>query len=137
MINKLLFRLFLTALLVISGAVQSTFAADSKTESSLSTLKSTAAESNTSKTVADTKKSMTTTKSKVTSSSSSMMQKININTATIEELMSIKGIGEAKAKAIVEYRKKNGKFTDLAQLTNVKGIGAGILENAEPYLKLK
>jgi competence protein ComEA len=51
------------------------------------------------------------------------MQKVNINNANVEELQALKGIGQAKAKAIVDYRTKNGKFTDLQQLTMVTGIG--------------
>ncbi len=51
------------------------------------------------------------------------MQKVNINNASVEELQALKGIGQAKAKAIVDYRTKNGKFTDLQQLTMVTGIG--------------
>jgi competence protein ComEA len=59
-------------------------------------------------------------------------QKISINTATAAELQMLKGIGEAKAKAIVEYREANGKFSSLEELTKVKGIGAKFLEkNAE------
>jgi len=147
MFNKLLFRLILTASLVTFGTVQTTFAADSKTPSSINTLKSTAStekskqsttvKNKTSKAVESSKKSMSTTKKKTVASASSMSKKININTASTDDLMSIKGIGEAKAKAIVDYRKKNGKFTDLEQLTNVKGIGDGILKNAQPYLQLK
>lgn len=48
---------------------------------------------------------------------------ININTATEQELQSLPGIGPAKAKAIVEYRKTSGNFKVIEDLKNVKGIG--------------
>ena len=49
--------------------------------------------------------------------------KININTANIEKLMSLKGIGEKKAESIVEYREKIGSFTTIDELKGVKGVG--------------
>ncbi len=49
--------------------------------------------------------------------------KVNINTATVEELQSIKGIGQVKAEAIVKDRKANGKFKSINDLSRVKGIG--------------
>ena len=48
--------------------------------------------------------------------------KININTATINELIKLTGIGESKAKLIIEYRTKNGKFKDIKEIMNIKGI---------------
>lgn len=48
---------------------------------------------------------------------------VDLNTASKEDLQGIKGIGPSKAKAIVEYRKKNGNFATLDDLTNVKGFG--------------
>jgi len=52
------------------------------------------------------------------------VNKVNINTANAEQISSaISGIGENKAKAIVQYRKKHGKFKSVQDLTNVKGIG--------------
>ncbi len=50
---------------------------------------------------------------------------VNINTASEKELMTLKGIGEAKAKAIIEYRAKNS-FKRIEDIMNVKGIGEGI-----------
>ena len=48
--------------------------------------------------------------------------KININTATMNELTKLNGIGESKAKLIIEYRTKNGKFKDIKDIMNIKGI---------------
>lgn len=50
-------------------------------------------------------------------------KRININTANEQELQNLQGIGETMAKRIVEYRKANGKFKEIEDLKNVKGIG--------------
>lgn len=52
---------------------------------------------------------------------------ININQADIKGLMSLKGIGEKKAAAIVEYRNSHGAFNNIEDLTEVKGIGEAII----------
>ncbi|MEM6640143.1 MAG: ComEA family DNA-binding protein [Pseudomonadota bacterium] len=54
---------------------------------------------------------------------------VNVNTADAETLASeLTGIGLSKARAIVAYRTANGPFTDIAELANVKGVGARLLE---------
>jgi len=48
---------------------------------------------------------------------------VNINTASVDELDAVKGIGPSKAKAIVDYRSKNGQFKSVDDLKGVKGFG--------------
>ena len=50
-------------------------------------------------------------------------EKVNLNTATVEQLKSLPGIGPAMAKLIVEHRTKAGKFTRIEEIMNIKGIG--------------
>lgn len=59
---------------------------------------------------------------------------ININTATLEELMSINGLGGAKAKAIIKYREENGYFKIIDDLLNVSGIGEALFEKIKEYI---
>ncbi|BAK78268.1 competence protein ComEA helix-hairpin-helix repeat protein [Pseudogulbenkiania sp. NH8B] len=59
---------------------------------------------------------------------SSAMAAINLNTATQQELESLNGIGPAKAKAIMDYRTKQGPFKTVDELKNVPGIGDKTLE---------
>ena len=56
---------------------------------------------------------------------------ININIATIDELMTLNGIGESKAKSIIEYRTNNGNFIKIEDITLVNGISETI------YAKIK
>lgn len=55
-------------------------------------------------------------------------QYININTASSLELQELDGIGEGRAKAIIEYREEHGDFTDIEQVTEVYGISEKIFE---------
>lgn len=61
---------------------------------------------------------------------------LNINTASNEQLASIKGLGDKKAQAIIDYRALNGDFTSLDQLVNVKGIGQTTLNKITPFITL-
>jgi competence protein ComEA len=56
-------------------------------------------------------------------SKSALTEKVNINTATAEQLQTLPGIGPALAKAIIDHRTKNGKFGKIEELINVKGVG--------------
>ena len=53
----------------------------------------------------------------------SVLTKVNINTASIEELITLPGIGEKTAEKIVFYRNNKGKFRSVNDITNVSGIG--------------
>lgn len=64
-------------------------------------------------------------------------KKVNINTASVEELQLLDGIGEVKAKAIVEYRAKNGPFKKSADLANVTGIGNATVEKIKSSISFK
>jgi competence protein ComEA len=54
---------------------------------------------------------------------------VNINTADVEELMTLPRVGPVIAQRIVDYRKENGPFTRPAELMNVKGIGEKTFES--------
>ena len=62
--------------------------------------------------------------------------KVNINTASKEELMTIPGIGEAKAKAILAYREEHGPFSSIEELMNVEGIKDGVFSKMKEYIKI-
>ena len=53
---------------------------------------------------------------------------VNINTASIEELTTLNGIGESRAKDIIEYRTNNGAFKNIEDIKNVSGIGDSLFE---------
>ncbi|ASW43986.1 helix-hairpin-helix domain-containing protein [Clostridium isatidis] len=61
---------------------------------------------------------------------------ININTASLEELTKINGIGETKAKSIIEYREKNGAFKSIEEIKNVKGIGEKTFEKLKDSITI-
>ena len=56
------------------------------------------------------------------------MAVVNINTATKEELTTLKGVGEKRAQEIIDYRKKNGNFKSVDELEKVPGVGPGLMK---------
>lgn len=62
--------------------------------------------------------------------------KVNINTATIAELMSLPGIGETKAKAILAYRQEHGEFSSLEELKQVEGIKEAVFTKIKAYIEI-
>ncbi len=62
--------------------------------------------------------------------------KISINSASIEELMTLDGIGKAKAKNIIDYRNKKGKFKSIEEIKNVSGIGETLFEKIKNNIKV-
>ena len=69
--------------------------------------------------------------------SSSKQGIVNINTATLEELQTLKGIGKKKAEAILQYRKEHGSFHSKEDLLQVKGIGKKALEAIESQVSVQ
>lgn len=64
-------------------------------------------------------------------------ERIDLNQATKEQLMSLPGIGKSKADAIIEYREKVGRFLDIEQLTEVKGIGKAMFDKLKEQVMVK
>ena len=62
--------------------------------------------------------------------------KVNLNTATAEQLQTLPGIGPEMAKRILEYRSKVGKFTKVEEILNVKGVGEKSFEKMKDRLVL-
>ncbi|WDL96318.1 ComEA family DNA-binding protein [Alicyclobacillus sp. ALC3] len=69
-----------------------------------------------------------------TPSGSSTTNRVDLNTADLATLETLPGIGPARASAIITYRTQHGPFANVSDLTNVSGIGQGILSRIAPYL---
>ena len=80
------------------------------------------------------------TKEDVTSSNNTNLNnkisKININTATQEELETLPGIGPSIATKIINYRKENGKFKKIEDIKNVNGIGESKFNKIKEFIKI-
>lgn len=63
--------------------------------------------------------------------------KLNLNTATEQQLMMLPTVGPAKAERIVAWRKKNGSFRRIADLRRVKGFGYKTFKRLEPFIDIK
>ena len=78
----------------------------------------------------------TSERSSTISQSPTVPTLVNINTADADALMSLPGIGEVKAAAIIAYRETYGPFTSIEALLNVKGIGQSTLEGLREHITL-
>ena len=63
-------------------------------------------------------------------------EKVNINTAGVDELVALPGIGKSYAERIVEYRQKNGPFKKVEDILNVRGIGEKTFERIRDRLTI-
>lgn len=63
-------------------------------------------------------------------------KKININTANIEELKTLSGVGDVKAKNIIEYREKNGNFQSIEDIKNVTGFSGKMFEKIKEQIEI-
>lgn len=84
---------------------------------------------NSNKTTSQSSKNSTNSKSNSSNNTSTdASTKVNINTASLEELQTLTGIGESKAKSIIEYREENGNYNSPEDILNVSGIGESLYE---------
>lgn len=73
----------------------------------------------------------------IMNSGRTLVYPLDLNTCTKAELMTIKGIGEAKAQAIIAYREHIGGYTTPEELKNISGIGDVFYEKIAPYVTVK
>lgn len=63
--------------------------------------------------------------------------KINLNTATEEELMNLPGIGQSKAKSIIQYREKKGRFQSVEEIMQIEGIKSGVFNKIKEQIVVR
>ncbi len=61
---------------------------------------------------------------------------VDLNTATAEELMTLTGVGESKARAIISYREEHGRFSTIEELMNIDGIKQGVYNKIKDSIKV-
>lgn len=106
-----------------TSCTTSSYTIDNCTSTNSSVIETTSAPSSTS----------TTTSSDTSSTISTI---VNINTATLEELTTLSGIGTTKAQAIITYRTEHGNFTQIEDLKNVSGIGDSTFEKIKANITI-
>ena len=74
--------------------------------------------------------------SSMTGAAAGTMEKLNINTASIESLSKIPGLSPKVGEAIAAYRDANGAFKSVSDLVKIEGIDAGLLEKIKPFLTI-
>ena len=70
----------------------------------------------------------------ITQSVNANSDKVNINSASKEELMNLSGVGEAKADAIIAYREENGGFSSIDEIMNISGIKEGVFNSIKDLI---
>ena len=76
----------------------------------------------------------TSSSNKSKTSQDETIKKVNINTASKEELMTLTGIGESKANSIIEYRQKHGSFSKIEDIMNISGIKEAAFSKISDYI---
>ncbi len=62
--------------------------------------------------------------------------RINLNTATVQELMTLPGIGQSKAESIISWREEHGAFASVEELMNITGIKEGVFSKIKDHIKV-
>ncbi|WP_245942407.1 ComEA family DNA-binding protein [Candidatus Colwellia aromaticivorans] len=73
---------------------------------------------------------------KITTNVEVMQKFVHLNKSTIDDLVTLKGIGHKKAQAILAYRQQVGEFKSVSELINIKGIGEKVLSDNKERLKI-
>ena len=75
-----------------------------------------------------------TTTTKTTTTEKVVNYPININSCSLEELLTIKGLGDIKAEKIIEYREANGLFKSIEDIKNISGIGDALFNKIKEFI---